>query len=124
MLKQLWHKIKESLVSILPVTIIVILLNFTPLIDLTAYEVLVFSICAILLIIGMSLFNLGADLSMQPMGEQVGSALIKSKKIAIIVLVCFMMGLLITIAEPDLSVLGSQVSAVINPTTLIVFKLI
>ena len=121
MLKQLWHKIKESLVSILPVTIIVILLNFTPLIDLTGYEVLVFSICAILLIIGMSLFNLGADLSMQPMGEQVGSALIKSKKIAIIVLVCFMMGLLITIAEPDLTVLGKLVESVISSKLLIIF---
>ena len=120
MLQQLWHKIKEALVSVLPVTLIVILLNFTPLLNLSLYEVIVFSVCAVLLILGIGLFNLGADLSMQPMGEQVGAALLKSKKIPIIVLVCFMMGLLITIAEPDLTVLGSQVAAVINPTTLIV----
>ena len=121
MLQQLWHKIKEALVSVLPVTLIVIVLNFTPLLNLTLYEVGVFSVSALLLILGIGLFSLGADLSMQPMGEQVGSALMKSKKIPIIVLVCFMMGLLITIAEPDLSVLGSQVSAVINPTLLIYF---
>lgn len=121
MLQQLWHKIKESLVSVLPVTLIVIILNLTPLIDLTLYEVAVFSVSAILLILGIGLFNLGADLSMQPMGEQVGSALMKSKKIPIIVIVCFLMGLLITIAEPDLSVLGSQVADVINPTLLIMF---
>ena len=119
MLTLLWHKIKESIVSILPVTLIVILLNFTPLIDLTITEILVFSFSALLLIVGMSLFNLGADMSMQPMGEQVGSALIKSRKILIIIFICFLMGLLITVAEPDLSVLGSQVSAVINPTVLI-----
>ena len=121
MLQQLWHKIKEALVSVLPVTLIVIVLNLTPLIDLTLYEVIVFSVSAILLIIGIGLFNLGADLAMQPMGEQVGSALMKTKKIPIIILVCFMMGLLITIAEPDLSVLGSQVKDVINSTLLIVF---
>lgn len=121
MLKQLWHKIKESLISVLPVTLIVIILNFTPLVNLSTYEVIVFSVCALLLILGIGLFNLGADLSMQPMGEQVGSALMKSKKIPIIVLVCFLMGLFITIAEPDLIVLGSQVAAVIDPTTLIVF---
>ena len=119
MLQQLWHKIKEALVSVLPVTLIVIFLNFTPLIDLSTYEIIVFSVSALLLILGIGLFNLGADLSMQPMGEQVGAALMKSKKIPIIILVCFLMGLFITIAEPDLSVLGSQVSAVINPTLLI-----
>ena len=121
MLNQLWYKIKESLISVLPVTLIVVILNFTPLINLSTYEIIVFLVSALLLILGISLFNLGADLSMQPMGEQVGSALMKSKKMRIIVLVCFMMGLLITIAEPDLSVLGSQVSAVINPTLLILF---
>ena len=119
MILQLWHKIKEALVSVLPVTLIVIVLNFTPLLNLSTYEIIVFCVSALLLILGIGLFNLGADLSMQPMGEQVGAALMKSKKIPIIILVCFMMGLLITIAEPDLSVLGTQVEAVINPKTLI-----
>lgn len=118
MIQQLWHKIKEALVSVLPVTLLVLVLNFTPLINLSNYELFVFIISAILLIVGIGLFNLGADLSMQPMGGQVGSSLIKTKKIAIILIVCFVMGVLITVAEPDLSVLASQVSEVINPTVL------
>lgn len=120
MRKQLWHKIKEALISVLPVTLIVVILNLTPIIDLTGYEITVFIISAIFLILGIGLFNLGADLAMQPMGEQVGSSLMKTKKIKIVIVVCFIMGVLITVAEPDLSVLASQVSAVINSTLLIV----
>ena len=121
MITMFWHKIKEALVSVLPVTLIVIILNLTQIISFSSHELLVFIISAILLIIGIGLFNLGADLAMQPMGEQVGASLMKTKKIQIITIVCFVMGLLITIAEPDLSVLGSQVKAVINPTLLIGF---
>lgn len=119
MKKQLWIKIKEAIISVLPITLIVIILNFTPLIDLSFYELMVFSISAIALIIGIGLFNLGADMAMQPMGEQIGSSLMKANKIKIIVLVCFIMGVLITIAEPDLTVLANQVSAIIDPMTLI-----
>ena len=118
MLKLLWLKIKEALMSVLPVTIIVIILYFTPLVHLTNYELIVFIVSAIFLILGIGLFNLGADLAMQPMGEQVGASLMKSKKVKIIVIVCFIMGVLITIAEPDLSVLAAQVSEVINPLAL------
>ncbi|MDE6660406.1 MAG: DUF1538 domain-containing protein [Anaeroplasmataceae bacterium] len=118
MLKLLWVKIKEALMSVLPVTAIVIILYFTPLVSLTNYELIVFIVSAVLLILGIGLFNLGADMAMQPMGEQVGASLMKSKKVKIIVLVCFVMGVLITIAEPDLSVLANQVSAVINPIVL------
>ena len=113
MLKLLWLKIKEALMSVLPVTIIVIILYFTPLVHLTNYELIVFIVSAIFLILGIGLFNLGADLAMQPMGEQVGASLMKSKKVKIIVIVCFIM-----IAEPDLSVLAAQVSEVINPLAL------
>ncbi|MDE7105760.1 MAG: DUF1538 domain-containing protein [Anaeroplasmataceae bacterium] len=118
MLKLLWVKIKEALMSVLPVTVIVMILYFTPLVSLTNYELIVFIVSAVLLILGIGLFNLGADMAMQPMGEQVGASLMKSKKVKIIVLVCFVMGVLITIAEPDLSVLADQVSAVINPILL------
>ena len=62
---------------------------------------------------------MGSDLAMTPMGEHMGSGLIKSKKIVILIAVSFIMGVLITIAEPDLSVLAEQVSTVINPTILI-----
>ena len=100
MLRILSHKLKESLTSVLPVTAIVILLNLTPLISLTGQEVLVFCVSAAVLIIGMALFNLGADMAMTPMGEQVGSGLSRSRSVGLLLVVCFIMGVFITVAEP------------------------
>ncbi|MCI8613215.1 MAG: DUF1538 domain-containing protein [Clostridia bacterium] len=120
MVKALLLKLKEALISVLPVTLIVLIISFTPLVDFTATEMIVFCVSAVFLIIGIALFNLGADLAMTPMGEHVGSGLTKSKKLIVLLSVCFVMGLLITIAEPDLSVLASQVAAVMNGTLLIV----
>ena len=119
MKQQLITKIKESLFSVLPITLIVILLDLTPLVDFTNKEIVVFIVSAILLIIGISFFNLGADLAMTPMGKYVGSGLTKSKKIFILIFICFLMGFFITVAEPDLTVLASQVKEVMNPTMLI-----
>ena len=120
MLKSLLDKTKEAMISVLPVVLLVLIIYFTPLVSFTATELVVFLICAVLLILGIGLFNLGADLSMTPMGEHVGSGLTKTGKLQILLSVCFIMGLLITIAEPDLSVLAGQVSAVMNSTLLIV----
>ena len=68
----------------------------------------------------MALFNLGADIAMTPMGEQVGAGLPKSGKFKTLLLVAFLMGVFVTVAEPDLSVLAAQVEGVINGTALIV----
>ena len=120
MLKALLTKLKESTVSVLPVTAIVLILNFTSWVSFSTQELWVFICCAILLIVGMSLFNLGADIAMTPMGEQIGSGLSKTGKFKTLLLICFVMGVFITIAEPDLSVLANQLSQVINPTVLTV----
>lgn len=120
MFKILLSKLKESLISVLPVAAIVLIISFTPILDLTAAETAAFAVCAVLLILGIGLFNLGADLAMTPMGEHVGTGLTKSKKVMVLISVCFVMGVLITVAEPDLSVLAKQVSDVINNTLLIV----
>lgn len=109
MFKILFSKLKESLISVLPITAIVLILSFTPLVDLTVAETVAFAVCAVLLILGIGLFNLGADLAMTPMGSHVGEGLTRSKKVMVLVAVCFFMGLLITIAEPDLTVLANQV---------------
>ncbi len=120
MFKQLWIKLRESIISVLPVVLIVIILSFTPLFKLNLTQYLVFIFSSIGLIFGIALFNLGAETSMSVMGEQVGSALMKTKKLPLIFGVLFLLGLLITIAEPDLSVLASQVSSVINKYALII----
>ena len=106
--------------SVLPISLIVLILSFTPIAKLNGVTQIVFSISAIFLILGITLFNLGADIAMSPMGEHIGSSLAKSKKISIILAVCFLMGLLITIAEPDLTVLAGQIKNVVNNTVLIV----
>lgn len=119
MLKILWTKLKEAAVAVFPVALIVLLLNCTPIVNFTLTETVVFACSALALVLGMALFNLGADMAMTPMGEQVGSGLPKSGKFKLLLIICFVMGVFVTIAEPDLSVLASQVKEVINGTTLI-----
>ena len=120
MWKALFSKTKESLTSVLPVGAIVIILSFTPLVTLTGREMTVFGISALVLILGIALFNLGADLAMTPMGQFIGEGLTKSRKKSILLIVSFVMGLLITIAEPDLAVLAEQVNSLMNGMLLIV----
>ncbi len=118
-MRELRAKIKEALVSALPVTAVVYLLALTPLVDFSSTELITFTIGAILLILGIGLFNLGADLAMTPMGVHMGAGLSRQKKMGLLLAVCFVMGLLITVAEPDLQVLATQVGAVMNGTVLI-----
>ena len=120
MWKALFVKLKEATVSVLPVALIVLALNCTPLVNFTLEETVVFACSAFALILGISLFNLGADIAMTPMGEQIGSGLSKSGKFKTLLLICFIMGVFITIAEPDLSVLAAQVAKVIDSTLLTV----
>ena len=109
--RKLLEKIKESLSSVLPVTGIVILIHLL-LSPMPGGTFALFLIGAVLLVLGMGLFTLGADLSMMPMGERVGAHLTKYKKLSILIPVCFLIGALITIAEPDLTVLAGQVPTV------------
>ena len=119
MKKALLAKLSEALVSVFPVAALVLILSFTPLAPLSWLQRTVFFVSALLLVLGIGLFNLGADLAMTPMGRHIGEGLSKSGKLVVLLLVCFLMGVLITVAEPDLSVLAGQISAVVNPTLLI-----
>lgn len=114
----LWDKVKESASSVMPVAALVLLLSLTPFVKLTGQELVAFAISTLLLILGIALFNLGADLAMTPMGEYIGTGLSKSRRLLILLAVSFVMGVFITVAEPDLSVLASQVSNVIDQTVL------
>ena len=118
-MKELRSKIWEALISALPITAIVYVLALTPMFDLNKTELITFCIGAVLLVLGIGLFNLGADLAMTPMGTHVGAGLSKQRKLGLLLAVCFVLGMLITIAEPDLQVLAKQVSAVMNGTLLI-----
>lgn len=118
-LKELKDKILEALYSALPITVLVYLMALTPWFEFSAVELVTFSAGAVLLVLGIGLFSMGADLAMTPMGTHVGSGLSKQRRLGLLLFVCFVLGMLITIAEPDLQVLANQVSAVMNGTLLI-----
>ena len=118
-MRQLREKIVEALVSALPITAIVYILALTPWFAFSGVEMITFTIGAVLLVLGIGLFNLGADLAMTPMGSHVGAGLSRQRKLGLLLSVCFVLGMLITIAEPDLQVLAKQVSSVMNGTVLV-----
>lgn len=99
--EKLKEKIQESLSSVLPITVIVLILSIT-LSPMEVGTLLLFLAGALLLIVGMGFFQLGAEMAMTPLGQGVGGRLIKSKKVLLIVVMAFLMGAIITIAEPDL----------------------
>ncbi len=106
MVKDILIELKKSSFSVLPIYLLVMLIDLTGIIDLSGYEVLSFSLATIFIIIGIALFNMGAEQAMTPIGKTVGRGLTKQGKIWILVLVVFLFGFLITIAEPDLKVLS------------------
>ena len=118
-MKELRAKILEALLSALPITAIVYVLSLTPWFNFTPAELVTFTVGAVLLVVGLGLFSMGADMAMTPMGTHVGAGLSRQKKLTLLLIVCFVLGMLITIAEPDLQVLAKQVSAVMNGTVLI-----
>ena len=118
-MKELWAKIREALISALPITAIVYIVALLPWFDFSSVELITFGISAVLLILGIGFFNMGADLAMTPIGTSVGAGLSKQRKLWLLLSVCFVMGVLITVAEPDLQVLANQVSSVMNGDLLI-----
>ena len=113
MLKSLRHKLAESVTAVLPITLIVLVLSFT-IVPLPLDIMLTFVIGAVMLVIGMSLFSAGVDLAMTPMGEAIGSDMTKTRRVWLVLCVCFLIGAIITIAEPDLQVLAEQVASIPN----------
>ena len=115
----LLKKIRDGFISILPIYLIIIIINFTNYLELSLIELVTFSICSILAAVGIGFFNVGADLAMTPMGKISGSGLTKQGKASILLIIAFLLGFFVTIAEPNLQVLGNQVKSLISPWVLI-----
>ena len=107
------EKLYETLKAVFPILALVLLLCFT-IAPIPPSILMTFLIGAVLLIIGMLLFNVGVEMSMTPMGERVGTIMTKSKKLFVMILISFIMGVIITISEPDLQVLAEQVPSIPN----------
>lgn len=112
------EKVKEAFSSVLPITAIVLVLCFS-IVPIKSGTFLAFILGAFLVVVGMGLFTLGADTAMTPIGQYVGTTVMRSKKIWIIIPVCFLVGVLITVSEPDLTVLATQLAQTIDKWTLI-----
>lgn len=107
----LLDKFKEVVLSILPITIIVLILNFT-FVPLGLPTLLRFLLGAFVIIIGLTIFLIGIDLGITPVGKQMGSSLAKSNKLVLIAVAGLLLGFIVSIAEPDLQILAGQVDAV------------
>ncbi len=113
MTPKLKEKIMESLAAVLPITGIVLALSVL-LVPLNTGSVMMFFVGAVMLIFGMGMFQLGAEMAMSPLGEGIGAQVSKSKKILTILIIAFALGTIITIAEPDLQVLAEQIPSIPN----------
>ena len=107
--KNLKIKIKEALSTVSPIIIIMIFLSV--MLQLDTSVLMLFITGAFMVILGMGLFTMGTDMAMIPMGEYMGRHLIKLKNVVITLIICFIIGFIVTVAEPDLSVLAYQVSS-------------
>ena len=116
MKRVLFEKLKESLQAVCPISLIILLLHFT--VVPIPKGTLMLMVCGMLiLVVGLTLFSLGTEIAMLPMGGHIGSALLKSKKLSLLVFGCFIFGF-VTIAEPDLQVMTKQVPSVPDLTLL------
>ena len=116
--KQLTEKFREAVASVLPITLIVTIVCFS-FVPVTTDLMLSFLIGSVLLIVGMALFTLGSEVSMTQIGTHMGAKLTKSRKLWLILTVSFLLGVAITVAEPDLQVLAANVPN-IDTTVLII----
>jgi len=112
------EKIMEAFTSVLPITVIVMITSVV-LTPMPPGTMLMFMAGAALLILGMGFFTLGVDMAMIPMGEGIGIQLTKISILALVLIISFVMGVIITVAEPDLIVLAQQVPEAIPPWYLI-----
>lgn len=111
--KSLSEKWMEAIKAVLPIVGIVLLLAFT-VAPISPSILLCFLLGALLILLGMMFFTSGAEIAMEPMGERVGTAMTKTRKLFVVVFLSFLLGFIITVSEPDLQVLAEQVPSVPN----------
>ena len=118
MFKHVFEKLKEAVFAVAPVAIIVLLLCLT-VVKVTPEFIFLFLLATVFLILGMTLFTLGADISMMKIGQAIGSHITKSRSVIFVGLICFILGIIVTVAEPDLRVLAESVPIVKTNTMII-----
>lgn len=115
---KLKEKINESLSAVIPITAIVLIISVF-LVPMELGSIVMFLTGAAMLIVGMGFFQLGAEMAMTPIGEGVGVQISKMKMLLTVLLTGFIMGVIITVSEPDLQVLAGQVPSVPNTVLIL-----
>ncbi len=115
---KLKEKIVESLSSVLPITCIVLVISVL-LVPVDLGMIVMFFVGAVMLVVGMGFFQLGAEMAMTPLGEGIGVQISKTRRIGVVCLIGFLMGAIITLSEPDLQVLAQQVPSIPNRTLIL-----
>ncbi len=110
---KLREKTLESLSAVLPITGIMMMISIF-LVPMELGTMVMFLVGAVMLILGMGFFQLGAEMSMTPIGEGIGVQISRTRRAWVVALIGFIMGAIITISEPDLQVLAEQVPSVPN----------
>ena len=112
MKNKLTDSLLDAIKSVMPIVIVIILVSF--LIDIPNKTIMSFSLSSVLLIFGIAIFTTGANMSMVNIGERIGKLLVRKKSKAIILIASLIVGIVITISEPDLIVLASELSSIPN----------
>lgn len=118
--KDILIEIKKSAFSVLPIYFLIIVLFLVKAVSLSGYEIFSFSMATVFIVLGIALFNYGADHAMTPIGKKIGKGLTKQGKPWVLFLAVFVFGFLITFSEPDLSVLALQTKSVFSEPLLII----
>lgn len=105
------EKFKEVLATVFPISLLVVVLNFT-VVPLEADVFTRFLLGALFILLGLTIFLIGVDLGITPMGDSFGHAAVRSGKLWVIAVMGLVLGFVISIAEPDLHILADQVGDV------------
>ena len=117
MKNKLTDSLLDAIKSVMPIVIVIILVSF--LIDIPNKTIMSFSLSSVLLIFGIAIFTTGANMSMVNIGERIGKLLVRKKSKAIILIASLIVGIVITISEPDLIVLASELSSIPNINSIL-----
>ena len=116
-------KLKETAVSVLPVMLIVLVFGLF-VVPMDGFLLGRFIIGGLFLIFGLTIFLLGVDMGIQPMGERSGAELTKRKNLWLLLGCAFLIGFIVTAAEPDIQVFGAQVKQVFSSVNKTVFTFV
>ena len=119
MLKNRYVKaLLSSSLSIAPIILLVCILSFTPLLSLQGNDYVMLAIGAVILVLGLALFQIGATTGLTKVGEYMGSSLSKQQNLFIVIVFSLALGALITCAEPSILIISKQVTIVENNAAL------